>query len=310
MAWQAIAMAAAGLGREIAEMGMANRQNKKQQRMQKELMRYGQKLGLQTWEKTGAVGQRQQLEKAGLNAALMYQGAGSAGGTTNTPSASLPQQQSEVPDLGAPAMMAIDASLKQSQIENINADTKNKNIDADLKEGANKDKTLNETENIKTQTSNAKIQGRILAIDEAIKKATNEDVINTLKAGKEKLEAEAESAQVQARVNRETEEEQIKQRGTGATTEQNVRIAAQRSGIKVNDAQIKKISADITKSWSDIDKAWADNKIDKAEVAIKKEQVLINKAQQEFNTSTAAQIKQWTAIMTDVAESIKALKPK
>ena len=90
---------AAGKALDIGTgMGLNKWQNKQQVKQQdklqkqqieglKEMGKFNQQLAMETWEKTNYAAQRKQLEKAGLNVGLMYQGSGQ-GGTTSGGTAS------------------------------------------------------------------------------------------------------------------------------------------------------------------------------------------------------------------------------
>ena len=62
-------MASTGIGMEASNQAQEN-----QVRSQKELMEFGSKLAYENWLKTNYNAQRGQLEKAGLNVGLMYNG--------------------------------------------------------------------------------------------------------------------------------------------------------------------------------------------------------------------------------------------
>ena len=87
----ALGMMAAGAGfgaiGDILGMGINNKTNARntwrQVKAQKQLTDYNAQKQLEMWEKTGYGSQKEQLERAGMNAALMY-GMGGGGGQTNS----------------------------------------------------------------------------------------------------------------------------------------------------------------------------------------------------------------------------------
>lgn len=100
-----------------------------QKNNQKELNEHGQKLQLNTWEKTSYPAQMRMMEEAGLNPALMY-GQGGQGGTTGG------QGGGSASGGNAPAPMdignAIQLGLMNAQRKKIEAETEN------IKEGSQK----------------------------------------------------------------------------------------------------------------------------------------------------------------------------
>lgn len=289
-------------------MGMQRSQNKKllQQEYEynKKWGKFQNELALDMWDKTNYAAQIEQMKKAGLNVGLMYGGGGAGGAIAQQPSAgaSGAKASDQMPSGGMGMQIGMQAARNQKEMEVLEAQKENINADTANKKAENP--------NIGKEGANLGTQNQIMELDRQLKELSNQretetikDQIASVKAQKEKLEAEARQENVEANVSEATEKEQVKQRGEGATLEQQMRIAAQKSGIQVNEAQVKKMSADITESWSRIEKQWADNKIDKKQLELEKEKILIQKAQQEFNTSTAAQIKQWTSIL---GEFVKA----
>lgn len=90
------------------------------------------------WNKTNYWAQRQQIEKAGLNPALLY-GMGSGGGGQIGQSGSNMQGDVNAPNMGMGIQAAAQLELLQAQKENIQADTKNKLADATRTAGSQTD---------------------------------------------------------------------------------------------------------------------------------------------------------------------------
>lgn len=77
-----------------------------------------------------------------------------------------------------------------------------------------------------------------------------------------------------------------------------VEIKAREAGIKLTDAETKETMKKISKIVSEIERM-------KVQSENEKQTILQDAMQKEFNTSTPAEIKQWTDIGTDILRSIK-----
>lgn len=88
------------------------------------------KHAMEMWEKTGYGATKEQMQKAGLNPALLY-GMGSPGGQTTGGSGSIPQ---ETGSKGMDIMSAAQLALLNSQRKNIDADTADKMANIPVKE--------------------------------------------------------------------------------------------------------------------------------------------------------------------------------
>lgn len=215
---------------------------------------------IRLWEATGYGPQREQMEKAGINPALMYGGTG-AGGTT---SAAQGQGISggEAPRGGGEAMALImqqmQLGLMEAQRKNIEADTANKQAEtgavpsrienvqaqtASITQGITNQKTQNalmqaqtiatqtNTENVQTQTKLIEDQIMIMDNDVAISNATREDKIK-----------------------------QIRAEATGAI----ISNEATKIGIQLDKATIHKIAQDIAQGWTGLDIKSKEQKIQQA----------------------------------------------
>lgn len=146
-----------GIGGAIGGMGMqmldealfGNRRREKQIEQQqkltdmgtaqsKELMKTGAEQQLQMWKDTSYSAQMEQMEKAGLNPAMIYGLGGSGGGVTgtvasggNTPGQASSESQQEQNDINRMGM-GLQMQMQKAQIENIKADTANKMANANL----------------------------------------------------------------------------------------------------------------------------------------------------------------------------------
>lgn len=281
----------------------------------KEMGKFNQELALDTWQKTGYGAQRKQMEAAGLNVGLMYGGTG-AGGTTQGGQSQMPST-SAAPSGGGELGMGIASAAQmmmiKAQIENINADTKLKNVEAGKKGGVDTENVVAgtgkigaETENIQQQTKNAKINEAILGLQEditgierEIKAGTKEDTISL-------IDSAARSAIAKANVDERTQAQLIKQINR-ASQEQALRIEGQQKGLIKTDAETASINQGIAKMVQEINnmiqgnmQAWDKMSQNEREIMIKQKVMEIGKQHADFNTSTPQQIKQWTDLLISI----------
>jgi len=166
--------AASSIPGAILGMGLGayndNRQEIQQRHLQnlqiqgeKEMTDYNMAKQLQMWKDTGYSAQMEQMKKAGLNPALLYGMSGGGGQTTgqangNVTGGQAPQGGHEIQDIMGITMQQ---QLLKAQIDNINADTKNK-----LSENPNIPRT---GENIEANTANTKQTTTNLKVDQEMK---------------------------------------------------------------------------------------------------------------------------------------------
>lgn len=139
-AWGAAIGAASSIGGfGLGFIGMKRREKRNdarqralmdhQQKGQMALNEHGQKLGIDTWKKTGVVGQMEQMQKAGVNPGLMYGQGGAGGATTNSGSGgsqaggqAMEQRHMDV-NVSQGLQVGANLALLKAQKENIEADT-------------------------------------------------------------------------------------------------------------------------------------------------------------------------------------------
>lgn len=104
-------------------------QLEQQKDQQKEMAEFMKNLEMEKWEETNFLAQREQLEKAGLSAGLMYGGLGQ-GGSSQTAGGGNASGTYDIGNQEAHAVATMnamaDVELKKAQAENLNADTENK----------------------------------------------------------------------------------------------------------------------------------------------------------------------------------------
>jgi len=217
-----------------------------QQRKSNEKMTdYSYSKQLEMWKNTSYAAQREQMEKAGINPALMYGMGGGGGVTTGSGTASV--GAAEAPKGGGEAMGLIAQSnlaMTQAQIELLKAQTENVKADT-----PNKPKT---GANIDANTVLTNTNNRIAKLTEDFKGGTLEQ--NIQKANWE-LENERQEWLKNNRDNQigeSTQEAEIVKRkaeSIGAL----INNSAKEAGIAVDKATINKITNDIEIGWSQID---------------------------------------------------------
>lgn len=114
-----------------------NNQNKKAQgrafNMQKALNEQGSQLAYDMWQKTNYKAQTEEMQKAGLNKALMYGSAGASGSTNAGSGGGAPQQAPTNYDVGGMAIQGAQAAanlqLTKAQKENVEASTNKTNVE-------------------------------------------------------------------------------------------------------------------------------------------------------------------------------------
>lgn len=236
------------------------------------------------WKDTGPVGQREQMEKAGLNVGLMYgMGGGASGQTGNAGgSAGVGSIQTSAPDAQGPmnnagmAMMnAAQIALLKAQERNVNADTNNKIegnegiiadskgkvVDADIKQKDYQDALQRLNEQTIQEIQKTRGNARELGTQEAIQSS-------------------------------KIEQEKLK------TIQMGIENKAKEIGIELTQEEIEHTKEKINKIVAEIENM-------KELTEQRKIEVLQKKIQTEFNTSDPAKIKQWTDIGTDILKATK-----
>lgn len=155
---------------------------------QKQMVDYNMAKQLQMWKDTNYGAQIEQMEKAGLNPALLYGMKGGGGVTTGNPGgggvsgAEAPKGGGEIQ---AAMSMGIQSRLLQAQEENIRANTEKTKVETEKTAGVDtqeaQTRILDLTqgiENKKAQQMLTEVQTRINSIEEHIKGQTAKDSID------------------------------------------------------------------------------------------------------------------------------------
>ena len=139
------------------------------------------------WQKTNYGAQAKEMQNAGLNVGLMYEGMGGSGATTGQTTSAAPSGTSGYSDNGMSARgMEIGAQMAQTlaniqltkaQAENVKADTEMKTgVETDLKEAQITDITQG-VQNKQAQEVGQKLQNDLLNMEKQVQGATIEDKI-------------------------------------------------------------------------------------------------------------------------------------
>lgn len=220
-----------------------------QQKNNLALMQEEQKNKMDMWNKTNYGAQIEHMKSAGLNAGLMY-GMGGGGGTASGGGgggAGLATATN--PDLagGMSNGMGIMAqsALLGAQIENIRADTKQKEATAEKTAGIDTEKTKGETIGIEWDN-------KLKELDQYITSSSKENQINAIKATADKLTGEANEASVKGAIAEATQFEirkKIQEESIGAM----LHNQAVRQGIELDKAKIKEITTKLEQGWEGLE---------------------------------------------------------
>lgn len=175
----------------VASMGMGliqgsindNRQVRQNARLRrqnlifdKQFAQFSHDLQYDMWKKTGPVGMVDQLEQAGLNPGLMYGMGGGGGQTTGSTTGQTSTSPNATPELSQAMAMMPQVALMAAQKENIEADTKLKEVEANKRAGVDTEAVKADidakgaiAELTRQQTDNARWEYEIKKLDKAFK---------------------------------------------------------------------------------------------------------------------------------------------
>lgn len=289
----------------IASALINNRNNKKaadeQYERQKEQTLMNQRIGMENWENTNAEAQRKQYEKAGLSVGMMYSG-GSGHGMGTTAQGTAPKRDVSEIDLSQGMGMGLQATMQKAQIKNIEANTAKTQVETEKIGGVDTEKTLAETGNVIQKTKNEQVNEKILQYErelksiESNKEAMNQwESIDQMRTQTKKVNAELQSAVAKGEIDQQTADATITQIRTN-TIEQQLRIETQKAGLQTSQAGIQKITAEIEKIAADIRKG-------RNELQLERQKVINDIIRTDFQTSDPSQIKQWTQIIMEAAQT-------
>ena len=252
-----------GQQRELMDVQLQN-----QRLLNAEAHQYGKDM----WEFTNYANQVKQMEKAGLNVGLMY-GKGGAGGSTTAQPSGGGASGGNAPMPMDIANMLNQVKLTQAQIENINADTKKKNVEAEKTAGVDTDLGKMQIESLgqginnqKAQESLTNIQTKINELEYDVKFGAKDELIGSLKNVKYEGDKRIYLLEKQGSITndqalREKERLNIQLAGMSIMNDLNL------SGIAKNEQEIEESKQRIFKMVQDVLQGW--DKLDKEQQRIK-----------------------------------------
>lgn len=231
--------------RQLSQQQKLNNQQVKANAQMTEIQRKSQ---MQMWHDTNYSAQMKELEKAGLNPALLY-GMSGGGGTTagaggasvNAPNA--PSGGGEAMGLMTQANMA----LITAQVEKIKAETKN--IQSETPTNGN----LGDAE-IGAKEAGARlanVNADIAEIQKRVNESTEQDMVNMVRRTVAKIDEEGIKLRQENRITGENLDALIKGKAAEAL-QPALQNALIKSNIGVNDAEISKWSAEIAGMWKNL----------------------------------------------------------
>lgn len=154
-------------------------QQKEMNEMNKGMMDYSMKKQYEMWQKTGYVGQMEQMKKAGINPALMYGMGGGGGQSTGTPGGGNATATGHTGEATGMGIAAANIGLMDAQRRNLDADTAEKMARVP---GHGKEPALKEaqTGNLLQDTKNKELQNKIMEIDRQFQENTRPDRENLI----------------------------------------------------------------------------------------------------------------------------------
>lgn len=214
-------------------------------------------MDLQMWKDTNYKAQKEEMEKAGLNPALLY-GTSGGGGTTvgnsggSVSSGQAPQGGGEIMGI---MMQKAQLDLMKAQVEATKADANLKNVDAGKKGGIDTELGKAQVESLLQGVSNqkateelTKIQSRLNNLELNLKEDSYGDALDNIRYTAQKIEEEFRNIRYERILSGETlatkiataEAELINKGLEGELLKRNSELGA---------ARIKEISASISQKW-------------------------------------------------------------
>lgn len=218
-----------------------------QQRNQMELNKQGAQLARENWDYTNYENQVNHMENAGLNVGLMYGGSGAggtlssgSGGSASGGNAPTPENSLGLMGIGL-QQMANQNALTKAQIENINADTNKKEVEANKLAGADTENTIANTALTKMNTENAELQNKLQS-------QSLETTLDTIIANRDKAVAESAIAMNNANVDLSTKEAKIKKINSEAINEA-FKLTLMQSDTNLNNEKARAITQELAQEW-------------------------------------------------------------
>lgn len=256
--WEQLGMQAAGdatsgiMGLALGAINDA-RQRRQQQALQdmqirgsKEMTDYNMQKQLQMWRNTNYSAQIAEMKKAGINPGLLYGMSGGGGVTTGNPNGSV--QGAHAPTGGGEIMgMILGRQMLQAQIENIKADTANKQ--------AEHPNIGTKGEGMKLDNARKEIDNAIAAIDEHIAGKTQNQRIAMYQQETEASMHKLQLLRNEVGVNKERLDAEVGNLWAEMANKA-IDLELKEANINLTNSQIRKISAEIWKIGEEIAQGW------------------------------------------------------
>lgn len=208
---------------------------------------------MRMWEATNFGPQMEQLKKAGLNPALIYDGAGAGGSTAAATGQGL--GGGEAPRGGGEAMGLMTTQMQLGLME-----AQRKLIEAQTtKTNAEVPKTQAETESITQGITNQKTQNALMQAQTMATQTNTENVQTQTKLIEDQIMIMDNDVAI-SNATREDKIRQIRAEATGAI----LTNEATKMGIQVDKATIQKMAQDIAQGWTGLDIKAKEQKIQQA----------------------------------------------
>lgn len=284
--WDQINSAISQFGGGILGMGLGAINRDQQMRDQRELMQqqYQNQLGLNLqghelqkamWDYTNYENQAEHMKKAGLNIGLMY-GQGGGGGTTAGSQGGGSASMGQVNNKGIEAMgMGLQFAQAQANMELTKAQTRNLNVEADVKEGKNELGALNianlkaDTGNVEQDTTLKKVQQTGLEIQNYINDNTKELTIENAETLSKQLDEQLETLQRDNYKGNATLKTDIAQAKADLATTY-LQQQATRAGIALTKEQTRAIGEELAQGWEKLSLTHDSNKLQMNDILLRK----------------------------------------
>lgn len=280
VAGQAAGQATGGLISQVFKHWNDKKQIKQQKQLNIEnerMMQVAKDMELDQWKATGPVGQMAEMKKAGVNPALMY-GGGGAGGATMGSGATGGAQAAQSGPTGEGNGMGL---MTGAQLRLINAQARNLEVDADNKEGVDRE---NKTANTNLMNAQRQVQEgmkKMQDIERDFANSTLEERVHMVIQEKNKLDLLVEREGFDTKVKRDTwtaEKRKIEEEATGAIL-RNALTTAQTSNTIKNT---EKTNADIQYMVTELTALKQSIENSKSDTEVRRKQFELNERIQDW----------------------------
>lgn len=269
------AIVGAGMGLALQDRNDERQRNQEWHLMrqnmegQKEMYDYQMQKQYEMWLKTNYSAQARELEKAGLNKALMY-GMGGGGGATvgggapSVPTGSGPRGGGEIQDMIG---MGLQLDMQRAQTDLLKAQAENIRTDTKKKGGVDTENVAMQTEKLFQEWQNLKQTHTLQGLEIALKNIQNFEQQTSQENRLKYIETQTKTAlhnlnivKNENKISDDTVNDQIKTIKQEAifSVLKNALTRAQinktGSDINVNNAQMRKMSHDIMTNWENLER--------------------------------------------------------